>query len=358
MAVVRAKMRQKRCARKVARKTPLPASALRRPECLDKAEISTANSSRQQQERSTSIQERMTQSRPTTQEQITSLWSLGGLSVVQLAKRVWRRIERDDVWGRASELAFNFFLAVFPLLLFLLSIFGILAGEGSRLRTELFASLQRALPPSAFEVTIKTLSEIIASASTGKTWFGALFFLWSATRGTTTMISALNAAYHVYDSRPWWKVRFIAVCLTICLCVLVVLALAVILFGGWVVDLLATKLGLAAAVVILGQAVAWIVALCAILLAFSLVYYFGPNIHERHWYWITPGSLTGVLLWHGCSIGLRFYLHFFNTYTRTYGSLGAVIILLLWFYATGLAFLTGAEVNAEIEHTAAEHRAS
>jgi membrane protein len=297
----------------------------------------------------------MTESKLTTQEQIASSWSLGGLSVVQLVKRVWTRINRDDVWGRASQLAYNFFLSVFPLLLFLLSIFGLLAGEGTRLRTEMYAWLERALPPAAFQLTSKTVSEVIASTSHRKTWFGALLFLWSATTGTATMMSVLNAAYHVYDSRRWYKFRFIAVCLTLCLCVLVIVALTVVLFSGQAADLIGSKLGLTPVVVFLGKAVAWLVALSAILLAFALVYYFGPNVHEQHWYWITPGSLTGVALWLGSSIGFRLYLHFFDTYNKTYGSLGAVIILLLWFYVTGLAFLIGGEVNAEIEQAAAEH---
>jgi membrane protein len=77
-----------------------------------------------------------------------------------------------------------------------------------------------------------------------------------------------------------------------------------------------------------------------------LNYYFGPDLEERHWYWITPGSLVGVFLWLAASSGLRIYLHFFNSYSKTYGSLGAVIILLLWFYLTGLAILVGGEVNA------------
>jgi membrane protein len=89
--------------------------------------------------------------------------------------------------------------------------------------------------------------------------------------------------------------------------------------------------------------------------AFSLIYYFGPNVKEQHWYWITPGSVLGVLLWVAASFGFRMYLHFFNSYSKTYGSLGAVMILLVWFYVTGFAFLVGGEVNAEIEHAAAEH---
>jgi membrane protein len=98
----------------------------------------------------------------------------------------------------------------------------------------------------------------------------------------------------------------------------------------------------------------WPVAFLFMVVSFSLIYYFGPDLHERHWYWITPGSLFGVLVWLAASFVFRGYLHFFDTYSRTYGSLGAVIILLVWFYVTGLAFLIGGEINSQIEHAAAE----
>jgi membrane protein len=99
--------------------------------------------------------------------------------------------------------------------------------------------------------------------------------------------------------------------------------------------------------------VQWIAVLFFLSLAFSLIYYFGPDLKEQHWYWITPGSVLGVLLWLAASWAFRAYLHFFNTYSRTYGSLGAVMILLMWLYVTGLAFLIGGEINADIEHAAA-----
>ena len=99
----------------------------------------------------------------------------------------------------------------------------------------------------------------------------------------------------------------------------------------------------------------WPAALVLIAVAFSLVYYFGPDVKEQHWYWITPGSIVGVLIWLASSFGFRAYLHFSNTYSKTYGSLGGVIILLLWFYVTGLCFLVGGHINAQIEHAAAEH---
>jgi membrane protein len=96
-----------------------------------------------------------------------------------------------------------------------------------------------------------------------------------------------------------------------------------------------------------------VIALVFVTLAFSLIYYFGADLQEQHWYWITPGSVTGVLLWVLASLGFRAYLHFFNSYSKTYGSLGAAMILLIWLFITGFAFLVGGEVNAQIEHAAA-----
>lgn len=282
------------------------------------------------------------------------MWDLGGLSIRELAMQIWNRIDRDDVFGRASQLAYNFFLAIFPLLLFMISVLGFLASKGTALREQLFTALAQALPPSAFQLTQKTLNEIMSSTGGGKTLFGALFFLWSATSGTTTMMSVLDAAYHVYDSRPWYKVRAIALGLTFALCVLVFLALALVLFGGQFAEFVGAKVGIGSIAVVAWKVVEWILALIALSVAFSLVYYFGPDVKEQHWYWITPGSVLGVLLWFAASVGFRVYLHFFNTYNKTYGSLGTVIILLLWFYVTGLVFLLGGEINATIEHAAAE----
>lgn len=289
----------------------------------------------------------------TTQEQLASIWDLGGLSIRQLAVEVWNRADRDDVFGRAAQLAYNFFLAVFPLLLFMIAILGFLA-KGTALRSQLFTALAQALPASAYQLTSKTLSDVINSTGGGKTLFGVLFFLWSATSGTTTMMSVLSAAYHVYDSRPWYKVRAIALGLTLSLSVLVLLALALVLFGGNFAQTISARIGLGSIAIVAWKVAQWVLALIALSAAFSLVYYFGPDVKEQHWYWITPGSVVGVLLWFLASVGFRIYLHFFNTYNKTYGSLGTAIILLLWFYVTGLVFLLGGEINAAIEHAAAE----
>ena len=290
----------------------------------------------------------------TTAEQLGSIWHLGGLSAKQLAKRVWRGIDQNNLLGRASELAYNFILALFPLIIFLLALFGLFATYAHELRSNFFFYLSSVLPPAAFDVIRKTIIEIVRSTSGGKLTFGIIFTLWAAAGGMTSMISALNGAYGVRDSRSWFKVRAIAVGLTIALAILVISALAVVLVGGHVAELVGRHLHLGSYVVLAWKIAQWPLALLFIVVSFSLIYFFGPDLKEQHWYWITPGSLVGVAVWLIASFAFRAYLHFFNTYNKTYGSLGAVIILLIWFYVTGLAFVVGGEINAEIEQAAAE----
>jgi membrane protein len=295
----------------------------------------------------------MEESQLTTEEQLTSIWRLGGLTPRQLVKNVWDEIDHDNVLGRSSELAYNFLVAVFPLLLCVLALLGMFASAGGQLRNALFTFISQALPPSAAQLLTKTVNEVTNTSGAGKLTFGLVFTLWAASGGMNTMISTLNGAYHVRESRRWIKVRAIAVALTIAVASLVVAALGIVLLGGHVAEFAGAKLGLATATLIAWKVLQWPVALLFVILAFSLIYYYGPDLHEQHWYWITPGSLIGVLVWLVASLAFRVYLHFFDSYSKTYGSLGAVIILVLWFYVTGLAFMVGGEINAEIEHAAA-----
>jgi membrane protein len=167
------------------------------------------------------------------------------------------------------------------------------------------------------------------------------------------MLSALNGVYEVRETRSFIKVRAIAFALTVAISILIILALIVVLSGGYLADKAGAYFGLRDAAVEAWKILQWPVAIAFVTLAFSLIYYFAPDVEEQHWYWITPGSLLGVLLWIAVSFAFRAYLHFFNSYSRTYGSLGAVMILLMWLYVTGFAFLLGGEINAQIEHAAA-----
>jgi membrane protein len=297
--------------------------------------------------------ELITKSQLSTEEQVSTIWGLGGLSARQLGKRVLASINEDNLLGRASELAYNFILALFPLMLFLLSLFGMFASRGTVLKSNLLTYLSQVLPPAAFQVVSNTLAEVTRNASNGKLTFGISLTIWFASGGMTAMISGLNGAYQIRESRSWLKVHLIAVALTIAISLLIILALVAVLAGGYVANVVGSYYGLREVTIFAWRVAQVIVAVAFVTLSFSVIYYFGPNVEEQHWYWITPGSLIGVLVWIAASFGFRAYLHFFNSYSKTYGSLGAVMILLMWLYVTSFSFLIGGEINAQIEYAAA-----
>jgi membrane protein len=295
----------------------------------------------------------MSASNLTLKQQVMSIWQLGGLRPKDLAKRVWSGIDESNLLGRAAELAYNFLVAIFPMMLFLLALFGLFASENTQLRGNLLYYFSRLLPPSAFDLMSRTISEVTRNSSGGKLTFGILLALLSASGGMSSLISGLNGAYGVRESRSWLKVRAIALGLTVAISTLVVGALALVLVGDKVAEYMGHLLHLGPWAVLIWKILQFPIALIFVVVSFSLIYYFGPDLKEQHWYWVTPGSFFGVLLWLAASLGLRVYLHFFNSYSKTYGSLGTVIILLIWLYVTGLAFLFGGEINAQIEHAAA-----
>jgi membrane protein len=231
----------------------------------------------------------------------------------------------------------------------------LLASEGSQLRTNLFYYFQLVLPPAAYDLLVQIIREVTPSSTGGKLTFGLLFALYSGSAGMTQLMSTLNAAYEVREERSWLKVHLISLALTLAMAILLIAALFLVLAGGQVVASAGKALGFNEAAWITVKVLQWVVALAFVVFAFAAIYYFAPNVHEQHWYWITPGSVVGVAMWAIASIAMRVYLHFFNSYSKTYGSLGAVIILMLWFYLTGLSFLIGSQINATIEHAAAEH---
>jgi membrane protein len=283
-----------------------------------------------------------------------SLWKLGGLSWLQLGKRVWNEIQEDNVFGRAAELSYYFLLALFPFLIFVTSVIGIVLGSGTGTRHMLFNYLARIMPPSAFQLIDSTMYEVSAASSGGKLSCGLFAALWGASNALTSITDSLNTAYDLKESRPWWKTRLVALGLTVALSVLIVGALVLVVAGGKIAEWLALHYGLGPVFPTAWKIIQWPVVFAAIMLAFALIYYLAPDFRKQSWQWLTPGAAIGVALWLLVSLGFRVYLHFFNSYSATYGSLGAVIILMLWFYFTGAAVLIGGEVNSEIENAAAQ----
>lgn len=265
-----------------------------------------------------------------------------------LAWRLWNRILDDDVFGYSAQLSYYFFFALFPLLLILITILGFFADQGSQLRQDLLGYLIRVMPSSASVLVVQTVTEISDSAGSGKISLGILAALWAVSNGIGAMISGLNAAYQVKETRPWWKVRLISLALTVTLSILVLVGLTLFFYGGGIATSIATKYGYGDTFTVGWHLVQWPLIFFIVLLFFSAIYYFAPAPHGQRWQFINPGALIGIILWLLVSFGFRVYLHYFNSYSKTYGSLGAVIILLLWFYVMGAAILIGAEVNSEL----------
>lgn len=290
------------------------------------------------------------------QKEHASPWKLGGLSVVELGKRVGKRMgaDEDDVFGRAAALAYYFFLALFPGLLFVLTVFGFIVGNNPQVGQRVMQSLASMMPGQASQLVDQTIQQTALHAAGWLLIVGILGALWSASSGFASLMTTLNFAYNVKETRPWWKARAVAIGLTIVAGVLMLAAILITIAGGFVATRVGGAIGMGAAMNQLWRYGQYVVALFFVILAVALVYRFGPAVKEQRWHWITPGATVAVVLWIVASVGLRIYLHFSNSYAKSYGSLGAVILLLLWFYISGIALLIGAEINSEIENGAAE----
>ena len=279
-----------------------------------------------------------------------SPWRLGGLRVRELARRVWNEISADDVLDRGAALSYYFLFALFPALLFLTALLGFLPLPG--LWDRLMAYVNSVLPGDSGAMLQKTLGEVLTEQRTGLLSLGAITALWAASGAMVSIMTALNVAYDLEESRPWWTRRLLAIGLTIGFSILLLTALVLLVFGGQIGTFVADRLGMTALFTIGWNAASILIAMIAILAGIALVYYLAPA-GEQRWRWVTPGSLVALVLWLAMSFGLRAYVSQFGNYNATYGSIGGVILLMLWLYLTGVILLVGAEVNAEIEHAAA-----
>ena len=274
-----------------------------------------------------------------------SLWKFGGLTPLKMTQLAIEKIGQDELSTRSAALSYYFILALFPMLLFLVSLVGVFAGPGSQLRDSIISGLGRLAPGSASDLVHSVVNQTFKSSSGLKLAMGLLGALWAASGGMSAVVVSLNVVYRVKETRPWWKQKLTIIGLTLALAALIIVALVLVLYGGKIGQLLATQIGLSDVFRIAWKVLQWPLSFAAMFLSFSIIYYFGPNLGEREWFWVTPGAVAGVALWLVASLGFRLYLEFFNSYSATYGSVGAVIILMLWLYMTGFAVLIGGELN-------------
>lgn len=266
---------------------------------------------------------------------------------VDLLKRTAAEVVADNCLGLAAQLSYYFFLALFPALLFLVALISFIPVK--HLMDTILDSLGRVAPGEVLSIVQDQLLKIAHDQAGGLLTFGMLGTIWSSSAGVTAIIDSLNQAYDIQEQRPWWKVRLVALGLTVALALFIVVSTVLVVAGPVLAETVAEWFHLGAAFTLTWTIAQWPVVFILIGTAIALVFYFAPDA-EQDWIWITPGSVLATLLWIGISIGFRFYVTNFGSYNATYGTIGGVIVLLLWFYVSALAVLVGAELNAEIEH--------
>ncbi|MEO8573630.1 MAG: YihY/virulence factor BrkB family protein [Pyrinomonadaceae bacterium] len=259
---------------------------------------------------------------------------------------LYEKFFETDVMSASAQVAFYFSFAFFPLLLFLVTLFGMVLESTDELRGQLYQYLAQIMPGSAYHLVQTTMDEIIKSSSGGKLTIGALVTLWSASAGIDSLRIALNRVYEVKETRPWWKTKLQSLVLTFLFILLLAIGLAAVT-AGWTLGKAALAgMGLEVSSPWIVSATQWAAIVVVMIFSTAVVYSWLPNFKKFHWVWISPGAITAILVWIVFGSIFRLYLQYFNTYNKAYGSLGAVIILMLWMYITGLALLLGGAINS------------
>jgi membrane protein len=279
-----------------------------------------------------------------------SPWTLGGLSLRQLAARVWDEVWADEILDRAAALSYYFLFALFPALLFLTNLIGLL--PVADVMEPLLRYSGEVLPADAASLLRRTLDEIQAGARGGLLSISALAALWGASRGVGSIITSLNVVYEVERARPWWRRQLVSIFLTVAFSLFTLGAALSLVFGERIGQAVAAWMGLGDVFTLTWNVLQWPLGLLFVLTGIDLIFHFAPAVRHR-WYWLTPGSAFAVGAWVLVSVGLRTYVNYFGNYNATYGSIGGVILLLLWLYVSGVTLLVGGEINSVIARAAA-----
>lgn len=263
--------------------------------------------------------------------------------------RLYNKAFEEDIFNNAAQVAFYFSFAIFPLLLFLVTLFGFFLESADQFRTDLYFYLRQIMPFSAYELVQKTIDEITENSTSGKLTIGILIALWSASSGVDSLRNGLNAVYKCKETRSWFKTKALSLLLTFLLTLLITIALGIIFYGWQLISFIFSLLSLPVPSPSILVILQWTISLSVLLLVFEVFFSILPDRIPKRWYWITPGAVVSIILWLIVSSGFRAYLAYFNTYDKFYGSIGAVIILMLWLYLTSSAILVGGSINAVLQ---------
>ncbi len=260
--------------------------------------------------------------------------------------KLYEKVFDADVFSRAAQVAFYFSFALFPLLYFLVSLFGLLLESSDGLRDELFSYLRQIMPVTVFDLVKKTVEEIVANSTGSKATLGLAVTLWSASAGVDGIRTSLNEIYGLKDSRLWFKTKAQSLLLTLVVSILITIVLTIVFYGWQLFQTALAAIGFRITSPLILVSVQWISILLIMLFVCEIIYNLLPDFKKYRWIWITPGSIVAIILWIVLTTGFRTYLGYFNSYNKAYGSLGAVIIMMLWLYLTASALMIGGAINA------------
>jgi membrane protein len=261
--------------------------------------------------------------------------------------RSWKESSDDNVSFLAAGVAFYAFLAFVPLLASAVLIYGLVAEPETV--AEHIRALFQILPSDAASLIGDQLKSLTATPKSSKGWslvIALAIAIYGASKGSGAIVTALNIAYEVKETRGFFINSLLSLGMTIGALVILVIAAIAISMMGWMEALVPGISNLAHLVL---QAVFWAVAVAVVAVGLALVYRYAPNRPDAPWAWVTPGSAAATLLWLAASIGFGLYVSHFGNYNATYGSLGGVIVFLTWLYLTAYIVLMGGEMNSELE---------
>jgi membrane protein len=267
------------------------------------------------------------------------------LSPGALLRRIWNDINRDNCTGWAAEMSYYFVVALLPFFIFLAALVGFL--PFTSFWDEIVNWVVRYLPPDAQKWVLLAVLGLTRGRVPFLS-FGVLGTAWTASTGVMSLMESLNAAYRVRETRGYWRRRALALLLLVVFSLLMIAAFGILTVGHWLGIWLAARSGLAFSWNPLWDAGRWVVSLALIGLSAAVADYALPNL-KRRWRWVTPGSIFVILAWVLTSQGFNAYVHYVGSYSKTYGTLGGLMILMLWIYIVSLIILIGAEVNCQID---------
>jgi len=275
---------------------------------------------------------------------------LSGLPLHRVLVRTVKEFVDDEMSTYASALAYQMLFSLFPFILFLIALIGFLHlpdfFSWLRLQSELV------LPPQALEQVNPVIDQLQQSKG-GLLSVGIVIALWTASAGVRLMMSAMNAAYDVPEGRPVWKRIPLSIFYTVGIAGMLLVAAALMVLGPQVMEWIAAQVGMQEVIVTVWTILRWPAIVILLMVAVALIYYVMPDVKQKFRF-ITPGSVLAVVVWIIASLGFAYYVKTFADYNAMYGSIGAIIVLLLYFYISSAVLLLGAEMNAVIEHMSQE----